>query len=155
MLRDRGVDCYATLLGHGPEMPEVRSIVAPLGDSVRFRTVVSHEALVDVFRSADLFVLPSRREGVGLLVCLESLSCGVPVIAGRAGGLPEIVHDGENGLLVAPENPTELADAIQSLIDDPARREALAAATRPSALPYSEAAQADKVYRVYEECAAR
>ena len=127
ILRERGVDYRATLLGHGPEMTEVRSIVAPLGDAVRFRTVVSHEALVDVFRSADLFVLPSRREGVGLLVCLESLSCGVPVIAGRAGGLPEIVHDGENGLLVATENPDALADAIQSLIEDsrapgPARR---------------------------------
>ena len=82
LLRERGVEYRATLLGHGPEMTEVRSIVAPLGDSVRFRTVVSHEALVDVFRSADLFVLPSRREGVGLLVCLESLSCGVPVDRG-------------------------------------------------------------------------
>ena len=111
--------------------------------------------LVDVFRSADLFVLPSRREGVGLLVCLESLSCGVPVVAGRAGGLPEIVHDGLNGLLVNPEDPAALADAIQSLIEDPLRLAELAAAARASALPYSEAAQAEKVYRVYEECAGR
>jgi glycosyltransferase involved in cell wall biosynthesis len=152
-LSDRGVAFRATLLGHGPEMPEVRRIVAPLADAVEFRTVVSHQDLVDVFRSADLFVLPSRREGVGLLVCLESLSCGVPVLAGRAGGLPEIIHDGENGVLVQPEDPTALADAIQTLVGDPPKLAALAAGARTSALPYSEAAQAEKVYRVYEECA--
>jgi glycosyltransferase involved in cell wall biosynthesis len=154
-LAERGVAFRATLLGHGPEMPEVLRIVEPLGEAVQFRTVVSHEALVDVFRSADLFVLPSRREGVGLLVCLEALSCGVPVVAGRAGGLPEIVRDGENGVLVEPENSVALADAIQGLIQDPKRLAALASAARSSALPYSESAQAEKVYRVYEECAGR
>ena len=154
-LDGRGVAFRATLLGHGPEMPEVQRIVTPLGDSVRFRTVLSHEALVDVFRSADLFVLPSRREGVGLLVCLESLSCGVPVVAGRAGGLPELIHDGTNGALVDPANPLKLADTIQDLLEDPARLSALASAARESALPYSEAVQAEKVYRVYEECVGR
>ena len=155
MLSERGVDFRATLLGHGPEMPEVLRIVKPLGATVQFRTVISHQMLVDVFRSADLFVLPSRREGVGLLVCLEALSCGVPVVAGRAGGLPEIVRDGENGVLVEPENPTRLADAIQALLQDPSRLSALAAAARASALPYSEAEQAEKVFRVYEECVVR
>jgi glycosyltransferase involved in cell wall biosynthesis len=154
-LAERGVAFRATLLGHGPEMPEVQRIVQPLREAVQFRTVVSHEALIDVFRSADLFVLPSRREGVGLLVCLESLSCGVPVVAGRAGGLPEIVRDGENGLLVEPENPVALADALQGLMRDPERLAALAAAARESALPYSEAAQAERVYEVYKECAGR
>jgi glycosyltransferase involved in cell wall biosynthesis len=152
-LAERGVEFRATMLGHGPEMPEVLRIVEPLGETVQFRTVISHAMLVDVFRSADLFVLPSRREGVGLLVCLEALSCGVPVVAGRAGGLPEIVHDGENGVLVEPGDPEALADTIQGLIEDPARRSALAAAARASALPYSESAQAAKVHRVYEECA--
>jgi D-inositol-3-phosphate glycosyltransferase len=154
-LDSRGVAFRATLLGHGPEMPEVRQIVEPLGNAVELRTVLSHEALVDVFRSADLFVLPSRREGVGLLVCLEALACGVPVVAGRAGGLPEIIHDAENGLLVEPESPAALADAIQGLLGDPARLASLAAAARESALPYSESAQAEKVYRVYEECVGR
>lgn len=152
LLHERGVDFRATLLGHGPEMAEVRQISAGLGELVMFRDAISHEALVDVFRSADLFVLPSRREGVGLLVCLESLSCGVPVACGRAGGLPEIVHDGENGVLFEPNDPQGMADAIQRLLEDPAGLSRLAVAARPSALPYSEAAQAEKVYRVYEEC---
>jgi glycosyltransferase involved in cell wall biosynthesis len=153
LLRERGVEFRATMLGHGPEMAEVRDVVEPLGEVVRFKTVVSHEMLVDVFRSADLFVLPSRREGVGLLVCLESLSCGVPVACSTAGGLPEIVHDGENGVLFPPESPPALADAVQRLLADPAERARLAANARPSALPYSEAMQAERVFRVYEECA--
>jgi glycosyltransferase involved in cell wall biosynthesis len=153
LLRERGVDFRATLLGHGPDMPEVRRIVEPLGSAVHFKTVLSHEMLVDVFRSADLFVLPSRREGVGLLVCLESLSCGVPVACSTAGGLPEIVHDGVNGALFEPENPASIADTLARLIGDPAERARLASGARASALPYSEAMQAERVFRVYEECA--
>jgi glycosyltransferase involved in cell wall biosynthesis len=152
LLKERGVEFRATLLGHGPEMPEVREVVEPLGMLVAFREVVSHGDLVDIFRSADLFVLPSRREGVGLLVCLESLSCGVPVACGRAGGLPEIVHDGENGVLFEPGNPIAIADSLQALLGDPGRLSMLASRARESALPFSEAEQAEKVYRVYEEC---
>ena len=148
----RGIDFRATLLGHGPEMAEVLDVVAPLGGRVRFREVVSHDALIDVFRSADLFVLPSRREGVGLLVCLESLACGVPVAAGRAGGLPEIVCDGVNGVTFEPGDPSAIADAVQRLIEDPVQLSRLAASARASALPYSEDTQADRVFDVYEEC---
>lgn len=151
----RGVDFRATLLGHGPEMAEVLEVVGPLGDHVRFRQAVSHEALVDVFRSADLFVLPSRREGVGLLVCLESLSCGVPVAAGRAGGLPEVIHDGVNGVTFEPGDPEGLADVLQRLVENREELARLAASARASALPYSEDSQADKVFRVYEECVGR
>ena len=155
LLNARGVAFRASLLGHGPEMPEVAAVLEPLGDLVRFREVVSHDALVDVFRSADLFVLPSRREGVGLLVCLESLSCGVPVAAGRAGGLPEIIVDGVNGVVFEPGDPEGLADALQHLIENPDELARLAASARASALPYSEDSQADKVFRVYEECVRR
>jgi glycosyltransferase involved in cell wall biosynthesis len=155
LLNERGVAFRATLLGHGPEMAEVREVTRPIGDLVAFRGVVPHEQLVDVFRSADLFVLPSRREGVGLLVCLESLSCGVPVACGRAGGLPEIVHDDVNGVLFAPEDPAGLADKLQGLLGDPERLARLASAARASVAPYTEAAQAEKVFRVYEECVGR
>ena len=153
ILHGRGVAFRATLLGRGPEMAEVVEAVAPLGDVVRLEGVVPHAQLIDVFRSADLFVLPSRREGVGLLVCLESLACGVPVAAGRAGGLPEIVHDGVNGVLFEPNDPSGIADAVQRLVEDTDELARLASRARPSALPFDERAQAEKVFRVYEECA--
>lgn len=152
VLYGREVPFVATLLGHGPLLPEVTALVEPLGDSVRLESVVPHERLLPLFQSADLFVLPSRREGVGLLVCLESLACGVPVAAARAGGLPEIVHDGENGIVVEPDDPSGLADALESLIRDPERLDKLAARARESALPYDERAQAAKVADAYRSC---
>jgi glycosyltransferase involved in cell wall biosynthesis len=154
-LDTRGVDFRATLLGHGPDDSEVRATVAPLGEKVRFKMPVPHGQLVEVFRSADLFVLPSRREGVGLLVCLESLACGVPVACGRAGGLPELVREGVNGALFEPNDPVGMADKLQRLLGDPEELARLASAARLSALPYSESEQAEKVFRVYEECAGR
>jgi glycosyltransferase involved in cell wall biosynthesis len=149
----RGIDFRATLLGHGPDAEEVKRTVEPLGEKVRFKLPVPHGQLVDVFRSADLFVLPSRREGVGLLVCLESLACGVPVACGRAGGLPELVRDGENGALFEPNDPGGIADVVERLLGDPEELNRLAGAARDSALPYSESEQAERVFRVYEECA--
>ena len=154
-LRERGVDFRATLLGHGPLDERVRATISSAGDSVSIAGVVPHAQLVDVFRSADLFVLPSRREGVGLLVCLEALSCGVPVAAGRAGGLPEIVHDGQNGVLLEPGEPARIADTIEQLLGDPERLAELAARARPSALAHDERVQAAKVAAAYWEVTGR
>lgn len=152
LLDERGVAFRATILGGGPLEGLVRSIVEPLGDRVRVEPYAQHAELPALLGSADVFVLPSRREGVGLLVCLEALACGVPVVAARAGGLPEIVHDGVNGLVVPPEDPDALADALASLAEDPGRRSALARMARATALPYDEARQADVVYEAYREC---
>ena len=155
LLHDGGARFRATLLGHGPLSGEVAAIVAPLGNAVRIEPVVPHAQLVGLFRSADLFVLPSRREGVGLLVCLEALSCGVPVAAGRSGGLPEIIRDGENGVLFEPADPKRIADAIRGLLSDPQALAALAANARSSALPFDDRVQAAKVAAIYRECALR
>ena len=70
----------------------------------------------------------------------------------RAGGLPEIVHDGDNGVLFTPGDPNAMADALQRLIEDREGLSRLAGAARASALPYSEAKQAERVFHVYEEC---
>lgn len=66
----------------------------------------------------DFVVIPSRREGFGL-VALESLAQGKPVIASRVGGLPELVQDGQNGLLVPPGQPSAIAEAMINLLDNP------------------------------------
>lgn len=148
-----GVPFRATLLGDGPLKPAVEAMVHELGDRVRMAPFSPHPQLPALMGSADLFVLPSRREGVGLLVCLEALACAVPVVATRAGGLPEIVHDGVNGVLVRPEEPRELARALSELCRDPDRIVRLAARARESALAHDERAQAARVAQVYAECA--
>ena len=79
--------------------------------------------------AADLFVLPSVAEAFGL-VLTEALYLGTPVVATRVGGIPEIVTDGSDGLLVPPANPPALADAITELLNDPERRSRMAGAGR-------------------------
>ena len=77
-----------------------------------------------IIAAADVFALPSLAEPFGL-VLLEAMAQGKPVIATQAGGPLEIVADGETGLLVPPASPEALAEAIQSLLDDPAKRRRL------------------------------
>jgi glycogen synthase len=79
---------------------------------------VARSAVLQEYRSADVLVLPSRFEPFGI-VLLEAMASGIPVVASRVGGIPEIVEDGRTGLLVPPGEPDRLADALRTLRDDP------------------------------------
>jgi len=92
-----------------------------LAASVDFLGQLSYTQLAQVYRQAQLLVFPSYYETFGL-VALEAMACELPVIAYRAGALPEIVVEGETGLLVTPGDPHELAQAIVRLLDDSSLR---------------------------------
>ncbi len=85
------------------------------------------------YQAADVFVLPSRWEGMSNAL-LEAMSCGLPAVATAVGGNPEVIENGETGLLVSPGNPIELALAIRRLMKDDAYRAALGIAGRRRAL---------------------
>jgi glycosyltransferase involved in cell wall biosynthesis len=82
---------------------------------------------------------------------VEALSVGVPVVSTRVGGVPEIVRDGGNGLLVPPSRPEELASAIRRVLEEPGLRARLAAEAKPSV----EAISSDVVYGRIESLLAR
>ncbi len=88
---------------------------------------------MSLFRGCTLFVLPSRQEPQGI-VSLEAMACAKPVVASRVGGVPEIVLDGETGLLVPGEDASALSSALETLLADPARAQKLGAAGRERAL---------------------
>jgi len=123
-LIDRGHRVDLVVAGSGEDEAALRREAHDLGilDRVRFAGQVDDVAAL--IRTFDLFVLPSRWEGFGL-VLLEAMAESRPIVATRVGGIPEVVADGETGLLVPPDDPAALTEAIAALIRDPARRRAL------------------------------
>jgi glycosyltransferase involved in cell wall biosynthesis len=108
-----------------------------------------------VYERNAVVVVPSRGEGFGM-VALEAAERGRPAIVSRVGGLPEIVVDGETGLVVPPEDDRALTEAIVALATDPARVRAYGSAARARALgSFSEAAAADGVDAVYRHLASK
>jgi len=102
------------------------------GRRIRFEPFVDRDALPDLLRATDAFVVPSRwREPSGLTLG-EAMATGLPVIASRVGGIPEVV--GNAGILVAPDDPQAVATELLRIADDPAHRAALGRAARARAL---------------------
>ena len=96
-------------------------------DRVRFAGVLPEDALPPVYAAADLYVWPAVREAYGIAL-LEAQAAGLPVIAGREGGVAEVVDDGHSGVLTPPRDPSAFASAVATLLGDAERRRAMAAA---------------------------
>ncbi|MBI2265619.1 MAG: glycosyltransferase family 4 protein [Armatimonadetes bacterium] len=109
-----GVKANLVILGDGPLKTRLLRETAPLDGAVRFPGALY--PAMEYISASDVLVLPSRYEGFGL-VLLEAMACGVPVVASAVGGVPEIIADRDNGLLVPPRNPEKLALALKSLYD--------------------------------------
>ena len=103
----------------------------PLTGRVRVCTPVPFDELLAIYDSAAVFVFPtlSRDEGFGL-VALEAMAHGLPVVASRAGAIPETVREGETGFLFEPGDSAELARRLRSVLDDPALRARMGVAGR-------------------------
>jgi glycosyltransferase involved in cell wall biosynthesis len=127
----RGTHPAAQVLiaGEGPEREGLETLRSRLGlDDVVHLLGVRND-VPDLLAALDVAVCCSDFEG-GPLSVMEYMGAGLPVVATTVGGLPELVRDGETGLLVEPRDPAALAGAIGDLLDDPARRERLGEAGR-------------------------
>jgi len=121
------------LLGDGPWRSHLEGLAADLGiaDRVRFAGVVA-EGVPEMLGAADVFVHASRNEAYGIAIA-EAMAAGVPVVATRVGGIPEVVRDGETGALVPPEDPEAFAAAMGAVLDDAGLRERFAREGRVAA----------------------
>src|SRR5581483_10833323 len=121
------------LAGDGDERGAVEARASELGlnGPVRFLGSLPREDVLALMRGADAALLSSAWENFPHTL-VEALAVGTPAIATRVGGVPEIVTDGENGLLVPPGDATALAAAIRRFLDDDALRARLTAAAAPS-----------------------
>ena len=119
--RRRGAAVTLAFAGDGPDADALRALASELGvtDSAVF---LGHQKQVGVvYRSADMLVMPSRSEAMPNAL-LEAMTLGVPVVATRVGGVPEVAEDGQTGWIVDPESPERLADAIVECVADAAER---------------------------------
>lgn len=152
LLRDRGVDFHVTFVDR-PNAELAPRMVRDLGlqDRVTFTGRLATEDLVRTHNEAAVMVSPSLYEGFGLPAA-EAQACGTPVVATTAGAFPEIIIDGETGLLVPPADARALADAIARLLADPERRASMGAAgARRIEQHFSWAVCARNTASLYEE----
>lgn len=117
------------ILGHGPEQQRLQQLIDELGVAHLVKLVGRRQDVPDVIRALDVAVLSSKNEGSPLAV-MEYMAGGAPIVATAVGGVPELVHDGEHGLLVPPRDPEALAGGIRRLLEDRELASRLGAAAR-------------------------
>jgi len=130
-LRDAGVMLDVVLAGDGPSRPALEQLAAELAirGRVRFLGEVAHEEVPGVLQRLDIFAMPSTWEGFGVSA-IEASAMELPVVASDVHGIPDVVVDGETGVLVRPASPPALAAAIARLAGDAELRARMGAAGR-------------------------
>jgi glycosyltransferase involved in cell wall biosynthesis len=149
----KGLDVVLDAWRQVPEVPLVVATTRPLDRALPAGVVgtsLARSAMPTAWRRATLAVVPSLWPEPFGMVAMEALAAGTPVVASRVGGLPEIVRDGVDGVLVGPGDPAALAATVRELLEDDARREAMAASARSGASRFAPAVVAEAVDAVYE-----
>jgi glycosyltransferase involved in cell wall biosynthesis len=136
------------VIGDGPARPEVAAALAPLGARVSYAGALPPEQMPETLAAADLFAWPAINEAWGMAI-LEAQAAGLPVVAGRSGGVPVLVADERTGLLANPGDAAGLAAGVAALLDDPGRRRKLSsAALAKVAAEHDIAAAGDALDRI-------
>ncbi len=117
ILRKQGLALDLTIVGDGPERAALKAQARALGLPAQFTGFVAPELVADHLSDKRVLVLPSTDEGLGLVVA-EALTQGVPVVATRSGGIPDLLSDPAAGILVPPGGPPALAQAIRAVMTD-------------------------------------
>jgi glycosyltransferase involved in cell wall biosynthesis len=130
-----------TLVGDGDARPQVEAMFAPFGERVTLTGAVPQAQLPAIYAAADLYAWPACNEAYGMAT-LEAQASGLAVVAGREGGVADVVDHGLTGLLVEPRSPTAFAAAVRSLLAAPEWRCALGRAAQAQVLERHDLAPA-------------
>jgi glycogen(starch) synthase len=147
---------HVVIVGDGPLRATLERRIGELGvaASTHLLGFRPHHEVPALLAHADVLVLPSLYEELGSIL-LEAMQVGLPVVASRTGGIPDVVADGETGLLVAPDDPPGFADAIDRILSDPGLARRLGDAARRRGHAYDWDLVALEVLAVYEDAIAR
>ena len=133
-----------------PWLEQLEREATALGVTRHFHVLGARRDVIDFLRACDVFIFPSLYEGLGIAL-IEAMAAGCACVASSAGPIPEVVRDGEDGLLVPPGEPQAIAAAVCRLLDDESLRERLGAAATVSAFSRFQPQQsADALTRIYE-----
>lgn len=140
------------IAGDGPELLRLQALAARLNitDQVEWLGAMPNSEIARFYQNLDVVVVPSRQESFGV-TAVEGSACGRPIIASRVGGLPEVVLDGETGIMVEPENVEKLMEAMKLMMDHPEERSRMGQAGREFVLRNYDweenVTQMEEVYR--------
>jgi N-acetyl-alpha-D-glucosaminyl L-malate synthase BshA len=149
-LRQRGHGLKLLMVGDGPDRVAAEHQARVLGVQQDVRFLGKQEAVEEVLSVADVFLMPSASETFGL-AALEAMACGVPVVASRIGGLPELITDGETGFLCPPDDPNAFANRTEQLITDEALHARISAAGLARAIDEFDVDRIIPLYEAYYE----
>jgi len=148
-------DARVAIAGRGQEEAPLRRLATTLEITDRVHLLGLRADVPRILAAADIFVQPSLSEGLPLAI-LEAMASQTPVVATRVGGVAEAVLDDQTGLLVPPGEPKHLAAALGRLVDDPARRRAIAeAGWRRAHDEFSVATMTERYYALYRRVCTR
>jgi glycosyltransferase involved in cell wall biosynthesis len=147
-LRDRA-GWRLAIAGRGEEEPRLRAQAATASIGDRVHLLGFRDDVADILAAGDVFTMPSLSEGLPLAL-VEGMSFGLPVVVTGVGGVPEVVTDGVEGLIVPPSDPGALATALAELLQNASRRQQMGAAARTRAVrDYALSTMADRYERLY------
>ncbi len=121
MARQQGADVTLAFAGDGPDAAALRSLATELGVADHALFLGHQRSVGTVYRASDMLVMPSRSEAMPNAL-LEAMTVGLPVVATRVGGVPEVADDGSMAWIVDPESPERLAAAVVACVGDEAER---------------------------------
>lgn len=149
----RHIDALLVIVGEGPVRGQLERQAADMNTQVLFLGSKPHAELRSVYASADIFAAPfitarnGGQEGLGL-VLLEAMASGLPVVASRSGGIPQLIQDGENGLLCEEKNSEELAEKLKLLLEDEDMRRRLCENSREIVNRYDYSSLAERYAKI-------
>ena len=143
-------DTYLVFAGDGPLRKNLAKDAVDRGLAKKIIFTGWRDDMARVLSVFDVFCLPSLNEGMGR-VLVEAMALGKPVVASDAGGIPDLIIPGKNGILVPPQDPEELARQIRFLIENREEREKLGRAGKEMASAYSDEVMVKKIAELYEK----
>ncbi|MEF8873953.1 MAG: glycosyltransferase family 4 protein [Candidatus Thermoplasmatota archaeon] len=153
-INEKYPEARLTLIGKGPFKDVLVELSKRLdiSDQVEFTGEIEHGELPKHYQRGDIFILPSLSEGLSN-VLMEAMASGLPIVATEVGGNPELVKDGKGGYLVQPENPSALAEALKSLIEEKDMREKMGEFNRRCIQRYEQERVLERRAEIFENIA--